>query len=173
MEWLQEHMRKILDEAEEHTPKSNVLSLLPQISPAEDVGVRALELVERAIKYISDTQDEVAARHARAETLARNAIERLKSAEERVYAAESAHQAAVVRIADVCAQLREAEIQLERTAANATSAQTRISAAEERARVAEMRAIDAENALKRIEAVIRTQIFETRPSSRRREIVAA
>jgi chromosome segregation ATPase len=159
MEWLQEHMRKHLAEAQ---GESNVLSLRPQPLPVEEVGVRAVDLVERAIQYIRDTEQAAAERHARAETLARSALEELKSAEERVRAAESARRAAEARTDGAIAKVREMEIQLERTAANAAAAQTKISVAEERARNAERRANEAESALKRIETVIHSLLLESR-----------
>ena len=155
MDWLDEHMRKHLAE----TPgESNVLTLRPQPSLIEEVGARTVELVERAIQHIQNVEEEAAATHARAETLARNALERLKLGEERVRAAESARQAAEARIEEATAKLRDMEIQLERTAANAA-------AAEERARDAERRATDAENALKRIETLVHTLMLEKRLST--------
>jgi chromosome segregation ATPase len=169
MEWLQQHMRKHLAEVQ---GEANVLSLRPHPIPVEDVGVRALELVERAIQYIQDTEQEAVERHARADTLARNAIEELSSAEERVRAAESARRAAEAQIDGTTAKLREMEIQLERTAANAAAAQTKISAAEKRAREAENRATEAENALKRIEAVIHALMLEKRLSDPRGKVAA-
>jgi hypothetical protein len=57
------------------------------------------------------------------------------------------------------------EIQLERTAAHAAAAQTKTFAAEERARQAEKRATEAENALKQIETIIHTLLFEKRLST--------
>jgi chromosome segregation ATPase len=161
MEWLQEHMRRHLAEAK---GESNVFSLRPQTSSAEEVGVRAVELVERAIQHIQTVEEEAAARHARAETLARNAFEELKSAVERVRAAESAHRAAEARVDGATARLREMEIELERTAASAAAAQTRIAAGEERVRDAEKRATEAENALKRIETLVHTLMLEKRLS---------
>lgn len=162
MEWLQEHMRKHLVE----TPReSNVLSLRAQPSPVEDIGVRAVELVERAIQHIQHTEEEAAARHARAEMLARNAIEELQKAEDRVRAAESARWAAEARVDGAGARLRDMEIELERAAANAAAAQTKISAADERAKDAEKRATEAENALKRIETLVHTMMLEKRLST--------
>ncbi len=161
MEWLQEHMRRHLAEAK---GESNVLSLRPQTSSVEEVGVRAVELVERAIQHIQTVEEEAAGRHARAETLARNALEELKSAEERVRAAESARWTAESRVDGATARLREMEIQLERAAASVAAAQTKIAAGEVRARDAERRATEAENALKRIETLIHTLMLEKRLS---------
>jgi chromosome segregation ATPase len=169
MEWLQQHMRNHLAEIQGET---NVLSLRPHPIPVEDVCVRALKLIERAIQYIQDTEQEAVERHARADTLARNAMEELNSAEERVGAAESARRAAEARIDGATAKLREMEGQLERTAANAAAAQTKISATEKRAREAENRAAEAENALKRIETVIHAIMLEKRLSDPRGEVAA-
>jgi chromosome segregation ATPase len=167
MEWLQQHMRKPIAEVQGET---NVLSLRPQ--PVDDVGLRALELVERALQYIRDTEQEAVERHARAEMLARNAIAELKSAGERVRAAELARRTAETQKDGATAKLREMEIQFERTAANAAAAQMKISVAEKRAREAESRASEAENALKRIETVIHALMLEKRLSAPRGEVAA-
>ena len=161
MEWLQEHMRKHLGEAQRETPetpKGNVLSLRPQAVPAKNVGAAALELVERTIELFKDAKNEAAAK----ERLARDAIEKLRSAEEWVRGAEAARRAAEARVDEVSAKLRDVEMALERRTANSAAAQTKIFAAEERARDAEERASEAENALKRIETMIRTLISEKR-----------
>src|SRR3954464_14470752 len=104
MEWLQRHMRNHAPEAQS---ESNVLSLRVQPVPIEDVGVRALDLVERAIQHIRDTEQKAAERHAHADTLARGAIEQLKSAEERVRAAETARRAAEALSDEASAKLRD------------------------------------------------------------------
>jgi chromosome segregation ATPase len=161
MEWLQEHIRKHL--AESHA-ESNVLNLRPQPSQAEDLGDRAVGLVERAIQHIRDVEQEAVARHARAETLARDAIQELNKAQERVRAAEAARWAAESCVDGATAKLREMEMQLERMAANAAAARTKIAAAEGRARDTEKRAAEAEKALERIETVIQTLLLEKRLS---------
>ena len=162
MNWLQEHMRKHLVEAHGH---SNVLSLRPQPSD-EQLGLRAVELAERAIEHVRDTERKAADRHACAEALARNAIQKLNKAEDRVRVAESAHRSIEAQLEQAYATMRNIEIELERTAADAAAAQTRILAAQEEAREAEKRATEAENALKRIEAILETMFLQKRLPAR-------
>jgi chromosome segregation ATPase len=162
VEWLQDHMRKHSVDAQR---ESNVLSLRPS-SQDEQFGLRAVELAERAIQHIRDTEQQAADRHARAEALARNAIEELQKAEHRVRAAEHARRAIEARFDQAHATLRDMEIQLERAAADAAAAQTKISAAQEETRNAEKRAAEAENALKRIETMLDALLAERRLSTR-------
>ncbi len=162
MEWLQHHMRKHLVEG--HS-EANVLSLRHQPSLTPGTGARALELVERAIEYIRRTEQDSAERHARAESLARNAIEQLNTAAERLRFSEAARRAAEGQFEGAAAKLRETETELERTAAALTAAQTKISAVESRAHEAEMRATEAENALKRIEASVNSLLLARQLSS--------
>lgn len=165
MEWLQERMRRHLAEAPwTGLPNSNVLALRPQPS-AEEVGGRAVDLAERAVRHIRNVEQEAAERHARAEMLARNAIEKLNKAEERVNTAESARREASARVDEMSARLRDVELQLERTAASAAVAQTKAATAEQRMRDAERRATEAEDTIKRIEKALRTLLSEERLSA--------
>jgi hypothetical protein len=86
MDWLDEYMRKHLAEA---PAESNVLTMRPQPSLIEEVGARTVELVERAIQHIQNVQEEAAATHARAETLARSAIGRGACSRRRISAPDS------------------------------------------------------------------------------------
>jgi hypothetical protein len=52
---------------------------------------------------------------------------------------------------------------MERAASRVAATNAQLSAVEQRARLAETRATQAENALKRIEEAIQTQILEKRP----------
>ena len=104
MEWLQEHMRKRL--AEFHG-ESNVLSLQAQTLQDEQLGLRAVGLAERAIQHIRDTEQQAADRHARAEALARDAIENVKKAEDRVRDAEYSRRAMEARFEQADARLRD------------------------------------------------------------------
>src|SRR5215813_6832060 len=112
MEWLRQRTRTHVDDPHGETQTSNILTLHPAVD--EDVGARALCLLEKAVQYIRETEGEAAARHDRAEALARNAIDQLKSAQERVRAAESANRAAEARTEQVSTRLRDVELQLER-----------------------------------------------------------
>jgi len=162
VQWLEDHMRKHLVDADR---ENNVLVLRPQSPQDEHVSLRIVELAERAIQHVRDTERQAADRHARAEALARNAIEELQKAERRVRAAECARLAIEARFEQVHATLRETEIQLERAAADAEAAQTQTSAALEPARNAEKRAAEAENALKRVETMLVALLSDKKLSS--------
>jgi len=166
MEWLQEHMRKRLAEAE---AESTVVSLGRQASQDDHLGLRAVELAERAMNHIRNAEQQAADRYARAEALARHAIDELRKAEERVRAAEYARRAIEAQFEQAAARLGEMEIQLERAEANAAAAaETKIRAAQEQARAADKRAADAESALKRIETMLDTILMEKNLSPHRR-----
>ena len=162
MEWLQHHMRQHFAEAQSET---KVLSLRPNLTPTEEVGAKAVELVERAIEHIRHTEQDAAERHARADMLARKSIEQLNSAEERARGAEMARRAAEAQVERASVKLRQMEVELERVAAELAAAQTKISVTENRARDAEKRATDAANALKRIETSIYALLVERRLST--------
>jgi chromosome segregation ATPase len=162
MEWLQHHMRARLAEA--HS-ESNVLNLRPALSPTEEVGAKVIGLVEWAIAHIRQADQEAADRHARADILARNAIEQVNTAEERVRACDIARRAAEAQVERTSVKIRQIEMDLERMAAELAAARTKISATEVRAREAEKRAAEAENALERIEKSIHTLLSERRFSS--------
>ncbi len=162
MDWLQHHMRTRLAEAQSD---SNVLSLRPALTPTDEVGAKAIGLVERAIAHIRQTEEEAADRHARADMLARNAIEQVKMAEERARASDLARRAAEAQAERASVKIRQIEMDLERMAAELATAQTKISATEIRAREAEKRAGEAENALERIEKSIHALLSERRFSS--------
>jgi hypothetical protein len=162
MEWLQHHMRERLAEAQS---ESNVLSLRPSLTPTEEVGAKALKLVERAIEHIRHTEQESAERHARADVLARKSVEQLNSAEERARGSEMARRAAEAQVERASVKLRHMETELERAAAELAAAQTEILASENRARDAEKRATEAENALKRIATSIYAFLVERRLST--------
>ncbi len=162
MEWLQNHMRQHVAGAQSGT---NVLSLRLGLSPTEQAGAKALELVERAIEHIRQTEQDAAERQARADMLARKSIEQLNTAEERARGSELARRAAEAQLERASVKLRQMDTELERAAAQLAAAQTKISASENRAREAEKRATDAENALKRIETSIYALLGESRWSS--------
>lgn len=103
-------------------------------------GQSAIELVYKAAEVVGDMQDQARQTEVRAQTLCRNAIEKLRLAERRAQAAENALNLAESRIA---------------------SAEARLSAAELRAKKAETRAHELDQALTLIEEAIRTRLLGT------------
>ena len=173
MYWLREHMRDRTASCNAGDSAENILSFRCPPSVANDVGGTALDLLQQVAEFIREVEDHANERHARAETLARSAIEELKTAQDRVRSAESERRAAEARIEEVGDRVRQVEKAFERAASTIAAAEAQISAAEERARNTEMRATEAENALKRIEAAIRTEILDKRHGNSRRAGTAA
>jgi chromosome segregation ATPase len=162
MEWLQHHMRKHLAEAEGAT---NIISLAPRLTATEELGAKALKLVQRAIEHIRHAEQDAVEKDARADMLARNAIEQLNTMQERARCSELACRAAEAQVERTSVKLQHMEMELERAAAELAAAQTKIRATENRARDAEKRATEAENALKRIETMINALLFDKRLST--------
>src|SRR3974390_802399 len=167
-DWLREHMRDHIADHGTLESAENVLSLERPPNSAENPGAAALNLVYQAAERIRDLDNCAAERHARAETLAEQAIEKLKIAEARVLSAESGRLAAEAKLKefndkveqDLNVRLQEVETALEQTIDRMAAAEAQRFAADQRARTAELRANEAENALKRIEEALHTLILE-------------
>ncbi|HEY1542380.1 MAG TPA: hypothetical protein VGG01_08220 [Xanthobacteraceae bacterium] len=157
MDWMQQHMRRHLAEGQ---GEPNVLSLRSEPAQSGEVGAKTLELVERAVEHIRQTEQAAAERHARAEMLARRTIEQVNAAEERARSSEMALRAAETQAERNSLKLQQMELELQRAATELAAARTDTSAAESRARDAERRAAEAENALKSVEATIRRLLTE-------------
>ena len=160
----------------------NVLSFRHLPNTVSNPGAAALDVVYQAAELIRDVDNYAAERQARAETLATQAIEKLKIAHDCVCSAESRTLAAEAKIKEFSdrvekefsVRVREIEEGMERAASRMAATETQLSNAEQRARNAEMRAVEAEKALKHIEETIRTRILEKRfDGSSRRAVLAA
>jgi hypothetical protein len=168
--WLREHMRDYISNPNVATSVENILSFKHQSHSAKNPGATVLDLVYQAAELFGDLDKYAAERHARAEVLCSQAIEKLKIADDHVRSAESARRAAEAEIEqfsdrvekEVSIKVQEIEKAIEQMAAGIVATEARLSAAEQRARNAEMRADEAENSLKLIESAIRTRILEKR-----------
>ena len=166
--WLREHMRDYIANSSVAESANNILSFKHQ--SAKNPGAAALDLVYQAAELIGEVDNCAAERQARAETLAEQAIEKLKIADDRVRSANSARLAAEAEVKqfsdrvekEVSIKIQEIEKAIEQMAFGIAASEARLSAAEQRARNAEIRADEAENALKRIEEAIRTRILQKR-----------
>ena len=164
-DWLQEHMRDHIANQSAPNSAENVLSFRHPPNSANNPGMAALDVVYQAAELIRDVDNYAAERQARAETLAKQAIEKLKTAHDCVRTAESRTLAAEAKIKDFSdrvekefnVKVREIEEGMERAASRMAVAEAQLSAAEQRARNAEERADEAEKALKHIEETIRTR----------------
>jgi exonuclease VII large subunit len=180
--WLRDHMRDYITNHSALDSPENVLSFQRSPNSKMNPGAAALDVVYQAAELIRDVDNYAAERHARAETLARQAIEKLKIAHDCVQSAESRRLAAEAGIKEFSdrlenelgVRLQDVEKVVEQTASRIAAAEAQLSAAEQRARDAEIRADEAEKALKRIEETIRARILEKQfGDSGRRATVAA
>ena len=180
-DWLQEHMRDHIANSSALESPENVLSFRCPPNSETDPGAAALNLVYQAAEHIRDVDDCPAERQDRAETLAKQAIEKVERAEARVRSAESGRRAAEAEIKEfsyrvekeLSVKLQKVEEAMEQTASRIAATEAQLSTAEQRARTADMRADEAENTLKRIEEAIRIQILEKMPGNARRTAIAA
>src|ERR1035437_6645569 len=179
--WLREHMRDHIANSSMVDSADNILNFQRPPYSAKNPGAAALDLVYQAAELIGDANNYAAERQARAENLAKQAIEKLKIADDRVRSAESARRAAEAEIKEfsdrvekeLSVRLQEIEEAMEQTASRIAATEAQLSAAEQRARTAEIRANEAENALKRIEEAIRSRILAKMPGNSSRRVATA
>lgn len=180
--WLREHMRDHVANPRVPDSAENVLTFKYPPDLAINPGVAALDVVYQAVERIRDVDNYAAERQTRAETLATQAIEKLKIAHDCVRSAESRTLAAEAKIKEFSdkvekefrVRVQEIEAGMERAASRMAATEAQLSDAEQRARNAEMRATEAEKALKHIEETIRTRILEKKfDGSGKRAVLAA
>jgi hypothetical protein len=136
--WLRECIQ-VTDQDQASDGGENVLAFPRRRTElVRNDGKSAIDLVYQAAEAVGSMQDHARQTEFRAETLCRNAIEKLRLAERRTEAAENALNLAESRIA---------------------SAEARLSAAELRAKNAETKAHELDQALTLIEEAIRTKLL--------------
>jgi hypothetical protein len=136
--WLRECIQ-VADQDQGSEQDEKVLTFpRRRIEPVRNDGQSAIDLVYQAAEVVGNLQDHARQIETRAQTLCRNALEKLRLAERRTEAAENALNLAESRIA---------------------SAEARLSAAELRAKGAETRARELDQALTLIEEAIRTRLL--------------
>jgi chromosome segregation ATPase len=147
---------------------------LQEIEKVADDRVRSAESARHA------AETELREYKDRLEKLSTKLQEIEKVADDRVRCAESARHAAETELKEyrdsvkrLTAKVEEIEKAMERAAIRSVAVQAELTAAEQRAINAEIRANEAENALKRIEAAIRTQILEKNLNDSGRNAVRA
>lgn len=152
----------------------NVLSFRRARYPSKSPGAAVLDLVNQAAHLFDEVDRSAAERQACAETLVKQAIEKLKIADVRVQAAESEVRAVKAEVKDFKNTLeKELSIKIQALEklieqANSCIAVTEAdrSIYEQRALNAEKRADEAEKVLRCIEGEIRTQILNKRLGDR-------
>ena len=136
--WLRECIQ-VTDQDQGPEEGENVLAFpRERTEPARNDGQSAIDLVYQAAEVVGNMQNHARQTEIRAQTLCRNALEKLRFAETRTQAAENALNLAESRIA---------------------SAEARLSAAELRSKNAETRARELDQALSLIEETIRTRLL--------------
>jgi hypothetical protein len=180
-DWLRKHMRDHIANYSAFDSAENVLSFGRQPNSETGPGAAALNLVYQAADLIRDVDNYAAERQSRAETLAQQAIEKLKIAHDCVRSEQSGRLAAEAKIKafsdrlenEINVRLQDVEKVMQQTTSRMAVTEAQLSIAEQRAKAAEMRANEAEDALKRIEDAIRTRILEKRLSDSNRTTARA
>jgi translation initiation factor 2B subunit (eIF-2B alpha/beta/delta family) len=138
-----------------------------QISPHK----KTLNLVHNAGERTTEAAQHATSPNFRAESLVKEAIEKLKLAQDRVESAEAERQKTLEEVKAFSDRiekalgnrLQEIDTVLEQANSRVATAELQLAAAEERVRATELRAIEAENALRRMEAEFRMRIIEKIP----------
>ena len=141
----------------------NVLSFARPSAP--DCGTTALNLVYQAAEVFSSMEDHARETEARAQSLCKSAVERLKLAEKRIESAERARRE-IVNEADC--KLRDASRALKQAQARIEAAEDQLAAVELRAQAAEAQAREAKQALALVEEAIRRRLLCASPEAERR-----
>jgi hypothetical protein len=138
----------------------NVLSFARSSAP--DCGAAALNLVYQAAEVFSGMQDHARETEARAQSLCKSAVERLKLAEKRIEAAERARREIIneadCRLQDASRALKQAQTRIE-------VAEDRLTAVEFRAQAAEAEARETKQALALVEEAIRRRLLCASPEA--------
>ena len=137
-----------------------------QINPRK----KTLNLVHNAGER-TEAAEHATSPNFRAESLVKEAIEKLKLAQDRVESAEAERQKTLAEVKAfgdriekaLSNRLQEIDTVLEQANSRVASAERQLAAAEECLRTTELRAIEAENALRRMEAEFRMRIIEKIP----------
>ena len=138
----------------------NVLSFARPSVP--DCGTTALNLVYQAAEVFSSMEDHARETEARAQSLCKSAVERLKLAEKRIEAAERARRELIT---EADCKLQDASRALKQAQSRIEAAEDRLTAVEFRAQAAEAEAREAKQALALVEEAIRRRLALRKPGS--------
>jgi uncharacterized protein involved in type VI secretion and phage assembly len=127
-----------------------------------DCGTTALSLVYQAAEVFSGMEDHARKTEARAQSLCKSAVERLKLAEKRIEAAERA-RTEIINEADC--RLQDASRALKQAQSRIEVAEDRLTAVEFRAQAAEAEAREARQALALVEEAIRRRLLCASPEA--------
>jgi chromosome condensin MukBEF complex kleisin-like MukF subunit len=138
----------------------NVLSFARSSAP--DCGATALNLVYQAAEVFSSMEDHARETEARAQSLCKSAVERLKLAEKRIEAAERARREI---INEANCKLQEASRALKQAQSRIEAAEDQLTAVEFRAQAAEAEAREAKQTLALVEEAIRRRLLCASPEA--------
>ena len=165
---LRDHMRPYLAPEDEDSGMGNLLTFhrSPRLQPS--FGASTLELIDEAAQRIAETNRFAAESLARADSLARAALEQLSAAERRIAKAEADRleaEAALEQLReklerDFFSKLDQLEQLKEEADARIASAEDKLREAEARAHSAEERAKAMEETFERIEAAVTSKILD-------------
>ena len=111
--WLRELVEQSISNSSPIAATENVLEFQPPSHSTKNQGAAALALVYRAADLIGDIDHRATERHACAEALADQAIEKLKNAEVRIRSAESERYAAEAELNEYKGRVEELTTKLE------------------------------------------------------------
>jgi chromosome segregation ATPase len=138
----------------------NVLSFARSSVP--DSGATALNLVYQAAEVFRSMEDHARETEARAQSLCKSAMERIRFAEMRTEAAERAQRETIV---EAECKLQDASRALNQAQSRIEAAQDRLTAVEFRAQAAEAEAREARQALALVEEAIRRRLLCANPEA--------
>src|SRR6202163_4907645 len=138
----------------------NVLSFARPSIP--DSGTTALNLVYEAAEIFRSMEDYARETEARAQSLCKSALERLKLAESRAEAAERARRELIT---EAECKLQDASQALKQAQSRVEAAEDRLTAVEFRAQAAEAEAREAKQALALVEEAIRRRLLCVSPEA--------
>lgn len=140
--------------------RENVLSFDRLSKPGS--SVTALDLVYQAAEVFNDIEDHARETEARAQSLCEVALEKLKSAEIRIDAAERARREIIV---DAEGKLQDASRALGQAQSRMKTIEDKLTAAEFRAQTAEAEARAAKQSLALVEEAIRRRLLCATPET--------
>jgi hypothetical protein len=141
----------------------NVLSFARSSVP--DSGATALNLVYQAADVFRGMEDHARETEARAQSLCKSAVERIRFAEMRTEAAERAQRETII---EAECKLQDASRALSQAQSRIQAAEDRLTAVEFRAQAAEAEAREARQALALVEEAIRRRLLCANPEADRR-----
>jgi hypothetical protein len=154
---VQRNLRATVDRNE------SVLSFARSSAPG--CGTTALNLVDQAAEVFSSMEDHARETEARAQSLCKSAVERLKLTEQRIEAAERARRK-IINEADC--KLQDASRALEQAQSRIEATEDQLTAVEFRAQAAEAEAHEAKQALALVEEAIRRRLLCASPEAESR-----